>query len=121
MYYNDQSPDKIFYQGLALLKLGQKKEAHDRFNKLLDYGKEHMDAEVRIDYFAVSLPDFLIWEEDLNVRNKVHCYYMIGLGELGIGNVEAGRNAFEKVIQKDLYHLPAHIHLKMANEKILMT
>lgn len=121
MYYNDQSPDKIFYQGLALLKLGQKKEAHDRFNKLLDYGKEHMDDEVKIDYFAVSLPDFLIWEEDLNVRNRVHCHYMIGLGELGLGNMKASRNAFEQVIQKDLYHLPAHIHLKMANEKILMT
>lgn len=119
MYYNDQPPDKIFYQGLALLKLSKKEEAHHRFKKLVDYGKEHMDDEVKIDYFAVSLPDLLIWDEDLNVQNKVHCHYMIGLGELGLGNMEASRNAFQQVIQKDLYHMPAHLHIKMINEKTL--
>ena len=31
MYYNDAKPDKIFYQGLALLKLGRKDEANGRF------------------------------------------------------------------------------------------
>ncbi len=31
MYYNDAKPDKIFYQGLALLKLGRLDEANGRF------------------------------------------------------------------------------------------
>lgn len=34
MYYNDQPPEMIYYQGLALLKLGRQKEAYGRFNKL---------------------------------------------------------------------------------------
>ena len=34
MYYNDAKPDKIFYQGLALLKLGRMDEANGRFHKL---------------------------------------------------------------------------------------
>ena len=34
MYYNDAKPDKIFYQGLALLKLGRIDEANGRFHKL---------------------------------------------------------------------------------------
>jgi tetratricopeptide (TPR) repeat protein len=40
MFYNDQKPDKIFYQGLALLKLGDKVEARSRFNKLIAYGEQ---------------------------------------------------------------------------------
>jgi tetratricopeptide (TPR) repeat protein len=35
MYYNDAKPDKIFYQGLALLKLGRIDEANGRFHKFI--------------------------------------------------------------------------------------
>lgn len=31
VYYNDQKPDKIFYQGLALRELGREEEARSRF------------------------------------------------------------------------------------------
>ncbi len=118
IFYNDQQPDKIFYQGLALIKLGKDKEAEKRFNNLVKYGKEHMNDDVKLDYFAISLPDLLIWEEDLNVRNKIHCNYLIGLGELGLQNKDASRAAFEQVLEKDLYHLPAQLHLKMATETV---
>ena len=73
----DQQPDKIFYQGLALLKLNKNKEANIRFENLINYGIEHMNDEVKLDYFAISLPDLLIWEEDLNDINKIHCNYFI--------------------------------------------
>lgn len=39
MYYNDQKPDKIFYQGLALRKLGSENEARSKFNSLISYGE----------------------------------------------------------------------------------
>lgn len=54
MFYNDQPPDMIFYQGLAWLKLGNTKEAKRRFNRLIDYGEQHLFDNVKIDYFAVS-------------------------------------------------------------------
>ncbi|HEY1200564.1 MAG TPA: tetratricopeptide repeat protein, partial [Niastella sp.] len=57
MFYNDQQPDKIFYQGLAWNALGEKEKASLIFSKLVDYGKAHLHDEVKIDYFAVSLPD----------------------------------------------------------------
>ncbi len=88
MFYNDQQPDTIFFQGLALRKLGMEEEAVKRFNLLLDFGKEHMDDVVEIDFFAVSLPDLLIWEDDLNERNKKLCKYLIQLGEAGLSNKE---------------------------------
>lgn len=86
MYYNDAKPDKIFYQGLALRKLGRTGEANGRFYKLLNYGKNHLFDDVVMDYFAVSLPDLQIWEGDLNVSNRIHCQYMLALGYYGLGD-----------------------------------
>lgn len=115
IFYNDQQPDKIFYQGLALLKLNRIDEANVRFENLINYGKEHMNDEVKLDYFAISLPDLLIWEEDLNDINKIHCNYLIGLGELGLNNQEKASASFSKVVEMDLYHLPAHLHSQLIN------
>ncbi|CAN0367098.1 unnamed protein product, partial [Ectocarpus sp. 4 AP-2014] len=117
IFYNDQQPDKIFYQGLALLKLDRKEEANLRFKNLIDYGKNHMDDDVKLDYFAISLPDLLIWEEDLQVRNHIHCHYLIGLGELGFNNLKEAQDSLERVRRLDRYHLPAFIHLKMVKER----
>ncbi|HBL76358.1 MAG TPA: DUF5107 domain-containing protein [Prolixibacteraceae bacterium] len=84
MFYNDQQPDTIFYQGLALRKLGQEDEAVKRFEMLVNFGKEHINDEVKIDYFAVSLPDLLIWEDDLNERNRRLCQCLMDLGYSGL-------------------------------------
>lgn len=50
MYYNDQPPEMIYYQGLAYRKLGDEEQAVQRFCKLVDYGKEHIGDEIKIDY-----------------------------------------------------------------------
>jgi tetratricopeptide (TPR) repeat protein len=85
MYYNDQKPDKIFYQGLALLQLGRTDEAHRRFQNLIAYGEQHVSDTFKMDYFAVSLPDLQIWEDDMDERNRRHCEYLMELGRMGLG------------------------------------
>ncbi|MBR4586215.1 MAG: DUF5107 domain-containing protein [Bacteroidales bacterium] len=84
LYYNDAKPEKIYYQGLALAALGRRAEAEAKFRMLLDYGTQHRDDEVVMDYFAVSLPDLAIWDEDLKQRNVAHCDQMISLGREGL-------------------------------------
>lgn len=114
MYYNDQPPDMIFYQGMAWLALGNEKEAKRRFNKLIDYAEKHLFDEVKFDYFAVSLPDFLVFEDNLDVRNKVHCLYMMGLGHLGLGNKEMARDQFDNALNIEANHSGARIHRGMS-------
>lgn len=87
LYYNDQPADLIFYQGLALASLGRADAARGRFHRLLDYGERHRSDAVTVDYFAVSLPDFLVFEGDLTKRNEIFCDYLRGLGELGLASV----------------------------------
>lgn len=104
MYYNDAKPDKIFYQGLALSALGREAEARGRFHRLVDYGKQHLfDAPV-MDYFAVSLPDLLIWEDSLERKNRIHCKYMLALGSWGLGEYRKARQYLAEVMALDINH-----------------
>jgi tetratricopeptide (TPR) repeat protein len=113
IFYNDQKPDKIYYQGLALLKLGRAHEAKARFDKLIAFGKKHLDELIKLDYFAVSLPDLLIWDDDLTLRNKIHCHYMLGLGNLGYGNAEIAKHHLQQAFGMDNNHQGVQIHTKM--------
>ncbi|WP_435920762.1 DUF5107 domain-containing protein [Paenibacillus sp. DYY-L-2] len=113
MYYNDQPPEMIFYQGLAWLQLGNLKEAKRRFNKLIDYGEKHLFDDIKIDYFAVSLPDFLVFEDDLNKRNRIHCLYMIGLGLLGLGRTAEAKQRLGEVLNLEPNHQGALIHISL--------
>jgi tetratricopeptide (TPR) repeat protein len=104
MYYNDAKPDKIFYQGLALQKLGREGEAHGRFYKLINYGKQHVFEKQVMDYFAVSLPDLLIWDDSLDVKNEIHCKYMLALGYYGMGELSKSQRYLEEVEALDNNH-----------------
>lgn len=86
MYYNDAKPDKIFYAGLAFRALGDENKARAYFNRLVDYGKQHLHEKVVMDYFAVSLPDLQIWDGSLDEANRIHCLYMLALGYAGLGD-----------------------------------
>jgi len=122
IFYNDQQPDKIFYQGLAYRKLGQHEKAEQIFRRLIDFGKEHMNDHIKIDYFAVSLPDLLVFDQDLNLKNRIHCHYMMGLGYLGLGNGEAkaAEKHFTDVLQMDINHQGAMIHKNMIQHSTLV-
>jgi tetratricopeptide (TPR) repeat protein len=113
IFYNDQQPDKIFYQGLAWLKLNEPAKAEAIFKNLVSYGQEHYADEITLDYFAVSLPDLLIFDDDLRLRNKVHCLYISGLGLLGLNLKAEAADAFRNALELDPMHFGVQIHQKL--------
>jgi len=104
MYYNDAKPDKIFYAGLCYRRLGQEDKARCLFNKLINYGKQHIYDKVVMDYFAVSLPDLLIWEDSLDMKNLIHCKYMLALGYYGMGDKDKALKYLDEVEALDNNH-----------------
>ena len=104
MYYNDAKPDKIFYAGLCYRKLGQEDKARSLFNKLINYGKQHIFEKQIMDYFAVSLPDLLIWDDSLDTKNEIHCKYMLALGYYGMGDKEKALKYLAEVEALDNNH-----------------
>ncbi len=116
MYYYDQPADMILYQGLAKEKQGSRKEANARFYKLLDYGEMHLRDVFKMDYFAVSMPDMSVFDADMTEKNRIHCYYLMGLGKLGLRKKAEAAEDFRKALSLDINHQNAAIYLKMALE-----
>jgi hypothetical protein len=79
---------------------------------LIKFGKEHLDDKVVIDYFAVSLPEFLVFDDDLDQRNEINCRYLMGLGYIGLGRRAQGMRELRKVAGLDPSHLGARVHLR---------
>ena len=84
MYYNDQPPEMMYFCLLARAALGDREGSATQFKNMISYGREHLEDHKQIDYFAVSLPDFLIFEGDLDKYNRRHCSRLIELGEKGL-------------------------------------
>lgn len=103
LYYNDQPAEMILYQGLALEKLGRKEEALSRYHKLLDYGEQHYFDHVTIDYYAVSLPDLKVFDDDLDARNRVHCEKLMAMGYFGLGDKGKAEEMLTKAKEEDPY------------------
>ncbi|MBQ9198520.1 MAG: DUF5107 domain-containing protein [Clostridia bacterium] len=113
MYYNDQPADMILYQGLANRALGREEKASSRFHKLISYGEKHYYDQVKIDYFAVSLPDLQLFDENLSIRNRAHCEYLIALGSFGLGDRERAAKCFDAVLKIDQSHQGAILHRQL--------
>ena len=108
MYYNDAKPDKIFYAGMAFRALGDEARARSRFNRLVDYGKQHFHDKVVMDYFAVSLPDLQVWDGSLDDMNRLHCLYMLALGYAGLGDAARSARYMAQAQSMDSNHQGLH-------------
>ena len=113
LYYNDQPADRILYQGLANRTLGREERAKSRFYKLISYGEKHYYDQVKIDYFAVSLPDLQLFDEDLSIRNRAHCEYLIALGSYGLGDTERAAKCYDAVLNINRAHQGAILHKQL--------
>ncbi len=107
MYYNDAKPDKIFYAALCHRALGEEDKARGLFHKLVSYGEKHIFDHITMDYFAVSLPDLLVWNGDLDEANRIHCNYMMALGHYGLHNNQKAISYLDKVLATNINHLGA--------------
>lgn len=113
IYYNDPQPDKIIFQALAWIKLGEVDKANAIFKNFINFGEKHLNDNVTIDYFAVSLPDMLVFDKDINLSNAIHCKYLIGLGWLGLGDIILAHQYLDEVLQLDINHQGARVYLQM--------
>lgn len=104
MYYNDAKPDKIFYAALCHRALGDENKARSLFNRLVSYGEKHIFDHITMDYFAVSLPDLLVWDGNLDTANAIHCHYMLALGHCGLGNTAKAKQHLDEVRRLNINH-----------------
>ena len=52
-------------------------------------------------------------------RNRIHCHYMMGLGNLGLGELAEAKAQFEAVLMLDRNHVGTLVHERMLRETSL--
>ena len=106
------SNDMTYYRALAVRSLGGEPQAVSLLADLLDFASRQMDAEVKIDYFATSLPNFLLFDDDLQKRNRTECLYLRGLAKLGLRQTNESAAEFREALALDVNHLWAQAELE---------
>lgn len=94
-----------YYQGLALLKLGQKEKTTKIFDEIINYGKKQLKMGTTMDFFAK------FGEKQLEQARKAHNHYLLGLGYLGKGQPAHAKIEFEKALKLNPYHAWAKVQL----------
>jgi len=106
------SSDMTFYKALALRELENDSQAVLLLNELLEFASRQIHATPKIDYFATSLPNFLLFDDDLQKRNQIHCRYLAGLAKLGLDRTEEAVADLREVLALDINHQSALAELE---------
>ena len=101
-----------FYRALAQSRLGNETGAQAALEHLRDAAERQLHAEVKIDYFATSLPNLLLFEDDLLKRNEAESLFVKGLANLGLGDEASAAHDLQKVLELDQNHLWARVELE---------
>ena len=96
-----------YFQALSLLALGERQVGLDVLSSLAKSAAAQMEVVPKIDYFATSLPNLLLFEDDLNKRNRVEGLLLGALASHGLGHVERAIRQMEEVVAMDPNHLLA--------------
>ncbi|HEY1902730.1 MAG TPA: DUF5107 domain-containing protein [Terracidiphilus sp.] len=94
-----------YFQARALNALGADQAARAVLTALAEYAAKKLDEPPKIDYFATSLPDLLLFDDDLDKRNRIESLLLSALANHGSGDVEKGIRQLEQVTAADPNHL----------------
>jgi tetratricopeptide (TPR) repeat protein len=94
-----------YFQALALRAMGDEEAAFNAFSNLAAYAEQLATMKPVIDYFATSLPNLLLFEDDLDKRNHVDALLLSALGDDGLGNTAKSIHQLEQVLVEDPNHL----------------
>jgi len=62
--------------------------------------------------FATSLPNFLLFDDDLQKRNRTECLFLRGLAKLGLQRMEESAADFREALTLDVNHMWAQAELE---------
>ena len=90
-----------YFRGLSLRELGREDEACAVFKAMIAYSAKRKSEEAKIDYFATSLPNLLVFDEDLKARRDAEADLIAALGHHGLGDFDSALAAARRVLEFD--------------------
>ena len=87
-----------YFRGLSLRELGHEDEARALFADLKAFAESKLKETAKIDYFVTSLPNLLVFEEDIQSRRDAENHLLIAYAHHGLGESESALAALKKTL-----------------------
>ncbi len=94
-----------YFQALAFQALGQRDAASALLAGLSNFANIQLRTKVKTDYFATSLPNLLLFDDDLDKRNRIESTLFGALAQQGLGQVESAVCDLQQLLAEDQNHL----------------
>ncbi|MFZ1013893.1 MAG: DUF5107 domain-containing protein [Terracidiphilus sp.] len=96
-----------YFRACCLMALSEEAQARDVLEGLLKLARHEMSKPAKIDYFATSLPNFLLFNDDIETRHRIETTVLLALAMDGLGEREKALEMLHRVTQEDPNHLLA--------------
>jgi tetratricopeptide (TPR) repeat protein len=96
--------EMTYFSALALKKSGKESAARRLLRGLLAYARKLARTRATIDYFATSLPTMLLFDDDLQARQKTTALFLEAQARLGLGENRTARKLLRAVLRRDPNH-----------------
>jgi tetratricopeptide (TPR) repeat protein len=93
-----------YFQAQGLRAIGNEEAAQSVFADLLQFAQEKARSEPSIDYFATSLPNLLLFNDDLERRNRLEAQLLMALALHGQGSTAESLDILEDIASEDPNH-----------------
>ena len=94
-----------YFQAMALRELGNEEAACEVLSSLARFADQKGKAVAKIDYFATSLPNLLLFDDDLEERNRIDSTFLSALANDGLGNRDKAIEELRQVTTGDPNHM----------------
>ena len=108
-----------YYKALSMIEIGKEPEALKVLSEMKEFAVRKQKEEAKIDYFATSLPLLLVFEDDIQMRNTIEAYYLLGLAELAADNLQCANQNFKKVLDLNASHIGAKDYLHQVSNNLI--
>ncbi len=85
-----------YFRGLSLRELGKSDESQALFRNLKSFAEAKLGEKAKIDYFATSLPNLLVFDEDLQGRRDSENHLLLAMACRGLGEADEARKALDE-------------------------
>jgi tetratricopeptide (TPR) repeat protein len=97
-----------YWSAAAMGHLGLHDDATLLFEQILSYAHTLAQTAPGIDYFATSLPTMLLFEDDLDTRNRIEAAFLQAQALFGLGNAREAEALLARILKEDGNHTGAH-------------
>lgn len=99
--------EMIYYSALLWEKLGHPTKARKLFHDLLASARILQKTKAKIDYFATSLPTMLLFDDDIQFRQKITALFLQAQARLGLWQKAQAQKLLTTVLRRDPNHAAA--------------